>query len=241
MQGIQGAASTSQASRNLSEAQLSKLDEYGERLFSFLGYPVRAIDFVEIAHAGFTYFNDNGHNAECHRCSVRFPMTPGTESEAVASHYRNSRHGQDCPLIRTIIRTRDINVTTIAEASRTTTSAEAGEASVSTASGATPAIQTEAAVATPAGATPAGATTSTNTNTTEPLDRQRLQRRLQALRAENRRLTARKMCRQCRQVPADLTFLPCGHFTHCQSCGGTHTECPTCRKPVLADVHTFLS
>ena len=72
-------------------------------------------------------------------------------------------------------------------------------------------------------------------------ERRRQLERLRVLRAENRRLKARKMCRQCRQRPVDLTLLPCGHFCFCQECGSSFNACPVCRKTILADVRTFVS
>ena len=72
-------------------------------------------------------------------------------------------------------------------------------------------------------------------------ERRRQLERLRALRAENRRLKARKVCRQCRQRPVALTFLPCGHFCFCQECGSSFHSCPLCRKTILADVRTFVS
>ena len=72
-------------------------------------------------------------------------------------------------------------------------------------------------------------------------ERRRQLERLRALRAENRRLKARKVCRQCRQRPVALTFLPCGHLCFCQECGSSFSSCPLCRKTILADVRTFVS
>ena len=65
--------------------------------------------------------------------------------------------------------------------------------------------------------------------------------RLRALRAENRRLKARQMCRQCHLRPVALTLLPCGHFCFCQECASSFHACPVCRKTILADVRTFVS
>ena len=96
-------------------------------------------------------------------------------------------------------------------------------------------------------------TTSTATSTTTsshvvqtPADdkareRRRQLERLRALRAENRRLKARSLCRQCRSRPVALTFLPCGHFLFCQECGSSFSACPVCKKTILADVRTFVS
>lgn len=72
-------------------------------------------------------------------------------------------------------------------------------------------------------------------------ERSRQVKRLRVLRAENRRLKARRMCRQCHVRPVSLTLLPCGHFLFCQECGSTFTACPVCRKTILADVRTFVS
>lgn len=72
-------------------------------------------------------------------------------------------------------------------------------------------------------------------------ERRRQLERLRALRAENRRLKARSVCRQCRNRPVALTFLPCGHFLFCQECGSSFSACPVCKKTILADVRTFVS
>ena len=72
-------------------------------------------------------------------------------------------------------------------------------------------------------------------------ERRRQLERLRALRAENRRLKARNVCRQCHQRPVALTLLPCGHFLFCQECGSSFNACPVCKKTVLADVRTFVS
>lgn len=68
-----------------------------------------------------------------------------------------------------------------------------------------------------------------------------LKEKLWALRAENRKLKARQICRECRQRPVELTLLPCGHFCFCQQCGSSFHACPICRRTILADVKTIVS
>lgn len=65
--------------------------------------------------------------------------------------------------------------------------------------------------------------------------------KLRVLKEENKKLKERQICRQCRQNPVSLTFLPCGHFCFCGECGPTFHACPLCRKTVLADVRTIVS
>ena len=94
-----------------------------------------------------------------------------------------------------------------------------------------------------AAASRSSATTPNREDLSEDRARERRHQleRLRALQAENRRLKARKVCRQCRQRPVALTFLPCGHFCFCQECGSSFSSCPLCRKTILADVRTFVS
>lgn len=68
-----------------------------------------------------------------------------------------------------------------------------------------------------------------------------LKEKLVALRAENRKLKARQVCRQCHQRPVALTFLPCGHFCYCEKCGSSFEVCPVCKRTILADVRTIVS
>ncbi|KAK7090584.1 uncharacterized protein [Littorina saxatilis] len=91
------------------------------------------------------------------------------------------------------------------------------------------------------GPTPRGQRAITSTEDSQTRERRRQLERLRVLRAENRRLKEKKMCRQCRQRPVDLTLLPCGHFCFCQQCGSSFSACPLCRKTILADVRTFVS
>ncbi|KAL8600020.1 hypothetical protein ACOMHN_057789 [Nucella lapillus] len=72
-------------------------------------------------------------------------------------------------------------------------------------------------------------------------ERRRLLTKVRALREENKHLKTRQKCRKCRQNPVDLTFLPCGHFLFCHSCGSSFQACPFCHKTILADVKTYLS
>jgi baculoviral IAP repeat-containing protein 7/8 len=48
-------------------------------------------------------------------------------------------------------------------------------------------------------------------------------------------------CKICMNDVKSISFLPCGHFVACNSCGSSLKECPICRKNILGVVRVFES
>lgn len=68
-----------------------------------------------------------------------------------------------------------------------------------------------------------------------------LKLKYRALKNENKYLKEKNTCRKCQMRPVSVTFLPCGHYSHCYDCGQTFSACPICKKTILADVKTYLA
>ena len=164
-------------------------------------------------------------------------QSPHLQSAATSQHSQQTSGGV------TETRTTTVGQTTAAGLSAMSVPATAPTTTVS--QGPSPSTAPTTTTATPAVSRAARVTTNRAegpaSNDGRTRERRRQLERLRALRAENRRLKARQTCRQCRQRPVALTFLPCGHFCFCQQCGSTFDACPVCRKTVLADVRTFVS
>lgn len=63
---------------------------------------------------------------------------------------------------------------------------------------------------------------------------------IEALKKEQEYLTKTLMCVLCKNKPAEITLLPCGHFALCATCSDQCNICPVCFKVALAEVKTFL-
>ena len=73
------------------------------------------------------------------------------------------------------------------------------------------------------------------------LEKWKLQQKLTALQKENDYLGSKKHCTLCGYRERNITFLPCAHFTTCNTCSEPIYECPTCKRDILATAETFLS
>ena len=60
------------------------------------------------------------------------------------------------------------------------------------------------------------------------------------LKAENRRLRAALVCRQCNCVKVETLFLPCRHLVACQRCADATDHCVKCGQKILGTVRTYL-
>lgn len=77
--------------------------------------------------------------------------------------------------------------------------------------------------------------------TAAALSRRKENLMLRATENEGKYLKRLLTCVLCKRAPAELTFLPCGHFCICSNCSENVDTCPMCRKRVLAEVKTFLA
>ncbi|BFY97875.1 hypothetical protein BsWGS_00915 [Bradybaena similaris] len=63
---------------------------------------------------------------------------------------------------------------------------------------------------------------------------------IEALKKEQEYLKKTLTCVLCKNKPAEITLLPCGHFALCATCSDQCNICPVCKKVALAEVKTFL-
>lgn len=73
-----------------------------------------------------------------------------------------------------------------------------------------------------------------------------LQRRLQELEEENRRLSAqskRSLCKICHDREVQVSFYPCKHLISCEDCAENLPEkkCPMCRKPIQDTIKMYFA
>ncbi|KAH9490456.1 hypothetical protein Btru_033911 [Bulinus truncatus] len=61
------------------------------------------------------------------------------------------------------------------------------------------------------------------------------------LQRENQVLRRQINCKVCTMSPIQDLFLPCGHLITCQDCTNIFTDCPTCRKTILATVKVIFT
>ncbi|XP_059154536.1 uncharacterized protein LOC131940015 isoform X2 [Physella acuta] len=64
---------------------------------------------------------------------------------------------------------------------------------------------------------------------------------LNILENENQKLREKLICKVCNVAPIKDLFLPCGELYACSECSKLLTHCPSCKKPILATVNTFLT
>ncbi|XP_055337670.1 ubiquitin carboxyl-terminal hydrolase CYLD-like [Paramacrobiotus metropolitanus] len=67
-----------------------------------------------------------------------------------------------------------------------------------------------------------------------------LERKLQALQQEHRRVCEERHCKICLDKNVDVAFQSCGHLS-CSNCSRTLHDCPVCRKSISAKIKLFFN